>query len=138
MAPYLANTFDKTYPMRYFWLFVSNATYYYALFFLLILKGPVVSISQLAYALLIVAVFPLFWTVLFVAVLFAYDKLKLRIFPRLDAYILGGIVITLDLIYASGYAQRYFSTMLVCVTLVKMVADTFLILRYRKLPLLSA
>lgn len=124
--------------MRSFWLFVSNAAYYYALFFMLILKGPVISISQLAYGLLMVAVFPLFWTILFAAVLFTYDKLKTKIPPRLDAYILAGIVITLDLLYASGYAQRYFSIILVCVTLVKIVADTFLILRYRKLSLLSA
>jgi hypothetical protein len=118
--------------MRSFWLFVSNAAYYYALFFLLVLKGPVISISQLAYSLLLAAVFPLFWTLFFVAVLFAYDKLKAQVPPRLDTYILGSIIMTLDLLYAAGYVQRYFSGLLVCVTLVKTVADTFLILQHRK------
>ncbi|GAA4050743.1 hypothetical protein GCM10022409_41860 [Hymenobacter glaciei] len=134
---YLAETFDTIYSMRFLWLFVSNAAYYYALFFLLILKGPVVSILQLAYGLLLVAVFPLFWTLLFTAILFAYSKLKDNVPLRLDAYIVVGLVVALDLLYASGYAQRYFSTALVCVTLVKMATDIFLVLRYRKPSLLA-
>jgi hypothetical protein len=129
---YLAETFDTTHPMRFLWLFVSNAAYYYALFFLLILKGPVISISQLAYALLMVAIFPLFWTLFFVAILFAYSRLKVKVSPQRDAYILVGLVVALDLLYASSYAQRYFSTALVSVTLVKMATDAFLVLRYRK------
>ena len=132
MALYLANTFDTTHPMRYFWLFVSNAVYYYALFFLLILKGPVISIPQLAYGLLMVAVFPLFWTVLFTAALFGYDKLTARLPPRLVAPILVGLIIALDLLYASGYVQRYFSLVLVCATMMKIVADIFLVFRHRQ------
>ena len=132
MALYLANTFDTTHPMRYFWLFVSNAAYYYALFFLLILKGPVISIPQLAYGLLMVAVFPLFWTVFFAAVLFGYEKLIVTLPSRLVAPILVGLIIALDLLYASGYVQRYSSVVLVCATMTKILADIFLVFRYHQ------
>ena len=46
-----------------------------------------------------IAVFPLFWTVLFTAVLFAYDKLKAKP-PPIGLTPSAWVVITLDLLHA--------------------------------------
>lgn len=55
-----------------------------------------------AFTKFIAGVFPLFYTVFFTAVLLAYSKLKPKAAPWIDAYVLVGLVVALNLLYASA------------------------------------